>query len=111
MRTTIDVEDSVLADLKKLQQREGKPLGRLVSELIAGALKERLAAKPHPQTFAWHSANLAAKVDLQDKDALWAALEAVSSVLPGQPCFLTCVLPPIPAYLANPCLLSRPRKM
>ena len=31
MRTTIDIDDPILEDLKRLQRRDGKPLGRLVS--------------------------------------------------------------------------------
>ncbi|KAB2867691.1 MAG: antitoxin, partial [Burkholderiaceae bacterium] len=38
MRTTIDIDDPILKDLKRLQRREGKSLGRLVSDLLAQAL-------------------------------------------------------------------------
>lgn len=38
MRTTIDIDDPVLKDLKRLQKRQGKSLGRLVSDLLAQAL-------------------------------------------------------------------------
>ena len=34
MRTTIDIDDPILVDLRRLQQREGKSLGRLVSDLL-----------------------------------------------------------------------------
>jgi hypothetical protein len=38
MRTTIDIDDSMLKEIKELQRREGKSLGRLVSHLLAHAL-------------------------------------------------------------------------
>ena len=39
MRTTVDIDDPVLKDLKKLQKREGKSLGRLISDLLAQAIE------------------------------------------------------------------------
>jgi hypothetical protein len=41
MRTTINIDDPILKGLKRLQNREGKPLGRLVSDLLAQALATR----------------------------------------------------------------------
>ena len=32
MRTTLDIDDPVLQELKKFQTKEGKSLGRLVSD-------------------------------------------------------------------------------
>jgi len=40
MRTTIDIDPVVLAELKRRQSTERKSLGALVSELLAGALAE-----------------------------------------------------------------------
>ena len=40
MRTTLDIDDPVLRELKRRQAREGKSLGRLVSDLLARALEE-----------------------------------------------------------------------
>ena len=39
-RTTIDIADPILADLKRLQTREDKTLGELVTELLAEALAQ-----------------------------------------------------------------------
>ena len=33
MRTTIDIDDPIFKELKRLQRREGKSLGRLVSDM------------------------------------------------------------------------------
>ena len=73
-RTTIDLDPSVLAQLKRRQRREGKTLGRLVSELLA----ERLAGDvpPPPEPFAWHARSMAARVDIDDKEAVRRALRA-----------------------------------
>jgi hypothetical protein len=72
MRTTIDLDPSVLAELKRRQRREGKTLGRLVSELLA----ERLSTggPPPPEPFAWNTSSMSAKVDLDDKEAVRRAL-------------------------------------
>jgi len=74
-RTTIDIDAPILRDLKKLQKREGKPLGRIVSELLALALRREKAPPPVP--FQWKARSMGSSlVDLGDKDALWAALTA-----------------------------------
>lgn len=44
MRTTLDIDEPVLRELKQLQTKEGKSLGRLVSNLLARALKEDATA-------------------------------------------------------------------
>ena len=55
MRTTVDIDDPVLKDLKKIQQKEGKSLGRLISDLLAQALGERKSAKAPPRPAKWIS--------------------------------------------------------
>lgn len=75
MRTTIDIDDPILKDLKRLQRREGKSLGRLVSDLLAQALVEsRTQTAPRPQ-FRWTSQSMRARVDLADKAAVRDAME------------------------------------
>lgn len=72
-RTTIDIDPAVLRQLKERTRREGKTLGRLVSELLARALRtERDAAT---QAFEWTSRPMRAHVDLEDKEALRRTLE------------------------------------
>ena len=72
-RTTIDIDPSVLRDLKRRQKREGKSLGRLVSELLAVALTDAVEKPPLP--FEWTSENMGVGVDLEDKEAVRRALE------------------------------------
>jgi hypothetical protein len=74
-RTTLNLDAPILRDLKRLQKREGKPLGRLVSDLLAQALRhDRTDEQPGP-AFRWHAQPLGARVDLSDKDALRALLD------------------------------------
>lgn len=77
MRTTIDIDDPVLRALRKLQKRSGKPLGRLVSELLAQALGAQPPA-PAEAPFSWTSRPLGAVVDIADKEALYRALDEQS---------------------------------
>lgn len=75
MRTTIDIDDPILKDLKRLQRREGKSLGRLVSDLLAQSLASaRSADAVAAPAFNWHSQPMKAKVDLSDKHALLDAM-------------------------------------
>ena len=73
MRTTIDIDPVVLAELKRRQSTERKSLGALVSELLAGALAVGPERVPSPVN--WPSAPLDALVDIDDRDALWAVLD------------------------------------
>jgi hypothetical protein len=72
-RTTIDIDPSVLAELKRRQRREGKSLGRLLSELLADGLGRE--APPAPTPFEWIARPMSAKVDLEDADAVRRALD------------------------------------
>jgi hypothetical protein len=73
-RTTVDIAAPVLKEIKILQRREGRPLGDIVSQLLAEALSKRSAARK-PQEFRWISKPMRAHVDLADKEALHAALD------------------------------------
>jgi mRNA-degrading endonuclease RelE of RelBE toxin-antitoxin system len=75
MRTTVDIDDPILKDLKKIQQKESKSLGRLISDLLAQALGERKAAKRSPRQSRWISKAMGARIDLADREALYAAME------------------------------------
>jgi hypothetical protein len=75
-RTTLDIDTSVLEELRARQHREGKTLGRLASELLATALQETEADEDE-QPFHWRSHHMGKpKIDLEDKEALWAILDA-----------------------------------
>ena len=74
-RTTLDIDATVLSELKRRQQREGKSLGRLASELLAVSLAAGEPADA-PAPLAWTTRAMGARVDLDDKDALHGALDA-----------------------------------
>ena len=74
VRTTLNIDDPVLCELKKLQASENKSLGRLVSDLLAPALKEQarpVAARPA----SWIAKPMRARVNLADKEAVYSTLE------------------------------------
>ncbi|MGI8610443.1 MAG: antitoxin [Candidatus Dormibacteria bacterium] len=74
-RTTLDLDPSVLSDLRKRGRQEKKSMGRLASELLARGLagRDTLDRPPHPK---WVSRDLGRPlVDLEDKQAVWDLLE------------------------------------
>ena len=75
MRTTIDIDDPVLQDLKRLQQREKKSLGRIVSDLLAVALADMDRIAEPAVAFEWLSQPMGARVDLTDRDAVFDAMD------------------------------------
>jgi hypothetical protein len=75
MRTTIDLSDPVLRDLKRLREKEGGSLGALASRLLADALAARHRAPQPAAKLSWSSQAMRAKVDLGDKEAVYRAME------------------------------------
>ena len=73
-RTTLDIDASVLRELKRRQHTQNKTLGRLVSELLARALAEDGAEALPP--LQWPSQDLRPRIDLEDKEAVWRTLDA-----------------------------------
>ena len=71
-RTTIDIDAAVLRELERRKRREGKTLGRLVSELLASAL----GRDDEPSTpLSWSTRPMGARVDLEDKEAVRRAID------------------------------------
>lgn len=73
MRTTLDIENAVLKELRELQRREGGSLGEIVSRLLADALGNKPKRPISP--FAWTSRPMETLVDLADKDLVYAILD------------------------------------
>ena len=75
-RTTVDIEEPVLQELKALGQQQGRPLGKLISELVVEALTHRAAdgAAATPR-LAWISKPMRSTIDWADKEALAAILD------------------------------------
>jgi plasmid stability protein len=74
-RTTVDLDVSVLTELRQRAAREGKSMGKLASELLA----QQLASdRPDTETeeLQWISRDLGVpRVDLEDREALRALLD------------------------------------
>jgi hypothetical protein len=75
-RTTLNIDDPVLRDLRRLQRKRHQTLGRIVSDLLAEAVARSAAEEGPRPPFRWMSQRMEARVDLGDKEAVWAALEA-----------------------------------
>jgi hypothetical protein len=74
MRTTLDIDDSILREVKAILEREGRSIGAVVSELLAEALARRRPSRPRPP-FRWTSRSMKSLIDLTDKEAVNAALD------------------------------------
>jgi hypothetical protein len=74
MRTTIDIDTPLLLEIKDLQNKEGRSLSKIVSELLAEALAGRRAA-PKPPRLTWISQPMQALLDLSDKEAVFEILD------------------------------------
>ena len=74
-RTTIDIDTPILKDLKRLQKREGKSLGRLVSDLLAEALSRYRSGSLEDRELQWRSQRMNPLIDIADKEAVYAALD------------------------------------
>ena len=74
-RTTINIDTPILKDLKRLQKREGKSLGRLVSDLLAEALARYRSSSLEDRELQWRSQRMNPLIDIADKEAVYAALD------------------------------------
>ena len=73
-RTTIDIDDPILNEIRAIQKREGRSMGKIVSQLLAEALnKQETSAKQ--QKFRWISRPMRSLVDLSDKDEVYRILD------------------------------------
>lgn len=74
-RTTLDLDGSVLSELRRRGRQEGKSMGQVASELLARGLAE--GAERHAPALQWKSGDLGEPlVDLEDRDAVLEALDA-----------------------------------
>jgi plasmid stability protein len=74
-RTTLDLDPGILRELRERATREGKSMGAVASELLAQQLAQP-EVPPAAREFRWISRDLGVpRVDLGDKDALYALLD------------------------------------
>ncbi len=78
-RTTLDLDQSVLRELKRRKRGSGRSIGQIASELLTGALR-RTAEPSAPERIGtrWRSTRMRARVDLEDKEALRRAIDEPS---------------------------------
>ncbi|HXC46443.1 MAG TPA: hypothetical protein VNU24_07550 [Solirubrobacteraceae bacterium] len=73
-RTTLDLDASILAQLRRRARAEHKSMGQLASEQLAASLGERASSEQPP--LHWPSRHMGKPaVDLDDKEALWRLLD------------------------------------
>lgn len=75
MRTTLDLDSPVLEALKKRGKREKKSLGQIASELLSIALEQPSHPPQKKRPPTWYSKSMKAKINLEDKDALYRLLD------------------------------------
>jgi hypothetical protein len=76
MRTTIDLDPTVVKELKRRSKGAGKSMGQLASELLATSLKDRAGRPRNAGRLAWIAKDLGRPlVDLEDKEAVRALLD------------------------------------
>jgi len=76
MRTTIDLDSTVVKELKRRSKGAGKSMGQLASELLATSLREQSGPPREAGGLAWIAKDLGRPlVDLEDKEAVRALLD------------------------------------
>ena len=76
MRTTIDLDSTIVTELKRRSKSAGKSMGQLASELLATSLREQAGGPRYPGGLTWIAKDLGRPfVDLEDKEAVRARLD------------------------------------
>jgi hypothetical protein len=82
-RTTLDLDASVLEQLRRRASDERKSMGQVASEQLAVALR---ADAESSAPLRWPSRRMGKpKVDLEDRDAVWRALDDDADETPRTP--------------------------
>lgn len=73
MRTTLDLDPTVLSELRNRSKQEGKSMGQLVSELLIEPLAAGQAPPRVPvELTSWPAGR--PRINLEDKERLWQVL-------------------------------------
>ena len=76
MRTTINLDPTVVKELKRRSKAAGKSMGQLASELLATSLREQDRRPRDSGRLPWIAKDLGQPiVDLEDKEAVRALLD------------------------------------
>lgn len=78
-RTTLDIDAPILDAVKRIQRGDHRSLGQVVSVLLGEALLAHEEESAAPAELEWIAKPMRARVDLNDKEALYAALDEPES--------------------------------
>ena len=73
MKTTLNIDDSVMAQLKREAARQGRTMSELVETALRGLFQSRRKKAALPPLPSFHSGG--ALVDIADREALYQAME------------------------------------
>ncbi len=75
-RTTLNLDATILDELRRRQRVHAKSLGQLASELLAEAIaRSDDSQEKAPASLRWSTRRMGARVDLEDSEAVRAALD------------------------------------
>ena len=75
MRTTVDIDDVILKEIKALRKKQGKSLSRLISDLLAQSLRLKKSQPDKPAIPDWIARPMGARVNLADREAVYGVME------------------------------------
>ncbi|WP_299037037.1 hypothetical protein [uncultured Pseudokineococcus sp.] len=75
MRTTLNLADGLMAAVKAKASDEGRTATSIVEEALRAYLTAGRTASPVEPLPSWGSPDGRVLVDLEDEDAVWAALD------------------------------------
>jgi plasmid stability protein len=73
MKTTLNIDDAVMAELKREAARQGRTMSELVETALRLLLRSQRKPENVPELPAFRSGG--AMVDIADRDALYQAME------------------------------------
>ena len=76
MRTTLNLPDALVEAAKRRAREEGRTFTSLVEEGLQAVLRDEAAQAPFEPLPTYGRPGGEVLVDLDDRDALWAALDA-----------------------------------
>ena len=74
MRTTLDIDEPILREVKAIREREGRSMGTIVSELLVEALAIRRRSRA-PRSFRWTSRHMKCLIHFTYKESVYVALD------------------------------------
>jgi ribbon-helix-helix CopG family protein len=73
MKTTLNIDDTVMAELKREAARQGRTMSEMVETALRLLLRSRRKPGTPPPLPSFHSGGVL--VDIADRDALYQAME------------------------------------